>query len=144
MATREDIMTALLARLAGAWPFAMTGRRNRSPETFTAANSPALILVEHMERYEVESPSLPPKRALDVLALVYCDIGQDENAIPATVLNNILDGFDAALAPDSHGHGRCTLGGRVHSCRIDGEIERSSGDMTGKAMAVVPIRIHIP
>jgi hypothetical protein len=144
MSTRNQIADALLALLAGAYPFVTASRRNRDPKRIGVAEAPCLFLLEHEETYERPSPSLPPKRRLDLVALVYVDAGADENAVPAAILDDILDALDAALAPESFGEGRLTIGGRVFSAMIDGTIERSSGDMTGKAAAAIPIAILVP
>jgi hypothetical protein len=142
--TREQIMTALLTTLTASGNFPTYGRRNRHPETIAATNTPALILVGHGETYERQSPSLPARRTLDVDAIIYTDVGQNENAIPDSILNPLLDGLDASLMPDSPGTGRCTLGGLVYSAMIDGEIVKAPGDVTGKGLAIVPIRVIIP
>lgn len=142
--TREQVMAALLAKLAGSGEFATVGRRNRDPELIAAANTPALILVEHSETYVRPSPSLEPIRTLEVRAIVYSDTGQDENAIPSSIVNVLLDGVDAALAPDDMSSNRCTLGGLVYSARIEGALIKAPGDVTGKGLAVIPIKIVIP
>ncbi|MGH6836543.1 MAG: hypothetical protein ACREC9_13605 [Methylocella sp.] len=141
-ATREQVMTALLAALGG--QFTTVGRRNRNPETVASPGKPALILDDHRDLYERQAPSLPPRRIMDVMAIVYFDIGQDETAVPSTVLNNLLDGIDTAMAPDSLVTGRFTLGGLVYSCLIDGEIIKAPGDVTGKGLATVSIKIILP
>ncbi len=143
MTSREQIMTALLAALTAAGGYNLIGRRLRNPETIPVASTPALMLVEPEETYTRPSPSLPPKRVLDVAVFLYTNAGGDENIIPASVLNNLLDGIDAALAPDRL-TGRCTLGGLVESARIDGKIIKAAGDVTGLGMARVPIQIVIP
>jgi hypothetical protein len=55
-----------------------------------------------------------------------------------------LDRLDQALAPDNLLTGRCTLGGMVYSCIMDGDVEKAPGDVTGKSLAVVPISIVLP
>lgn len=143
-ASREQIMAALLSRLAASGEFATIGRRNRRPESIAAINTPALMLVEYSETYERQAPNLPPVRTLEARAIVYCDAGQDENAIPSSMVNTLLDGIDAVLVPDNPVLGRCTLGGLVYSAMIDGDIVRSPGDITGKSLALVPIKIIVP
>jgi hypothetical protein len=144
LASRESVMDALLSLLALTGDFVTIGRRNRDPETLDVDESPALFLVEHSETYERTSPSLPPKRVLNVRAVIYDDVGADETAIPSTHVNNALDNLDAALAPDNALTGACTLGGLVESVRIEGDVEKAPGDVTGKSLAVVPIKIVAP
>jgi hypothetical protein len=143
-ATREQIMQALLAKLQASGEFATVSRRNRNPETIAAPNTPALILVGDSESYEGDTPSLPQKRRLHVDAIIYYDVGDDENAIPDSVINPLLDGIDAALAPDKPATNSCTLGDLVQSVRIIGKMIKAPGDKTGKGLAIVPIVILIP
>jgi hypothetical protein len=140
MPSRNDVAAALLAKLAGAYAFTSTSRRNRDPQRIGPSQAPCLFLLDHEESYTRPSPDVPPVREIAFVALVYVDVGNNENAIPAAVMNDILDALDVALAGDPC-TGRETLGGLVFSCTIDGTIERSSGDMTGKAAAAVPISV---
>jgi len=142
VATREAIMEALLKQLAASGEFATVGRRNPGVETIPADNTPALLLLEAKETFDRPSPMLPPKRTLHALAAIYYDVGNSQTAIPASIINGLLDGFETALAPDASG--RCTLGDLVFSAMIDGEIEKAPGDRTGKGLAIVPIAILIP
>ena len=141
MITREEVMTALQARLT--LPSLKTiSRRNRAPETLSPSLTPALMLIGHREQFERPSLSAPPKITLHILAILYIDVGNDENAIPDGILNNLLDEITAALEPDDRNLGRLTLHGLVQSVTIDGEITKAPGDVTGKGLAVIPITIR--
>ena len=144
MATREAIMAALLAKLSGTAEYASVSRRDRAPETVTPALSPALFLFEESETYRRDGPSKPAVRSLIVKAVIYNNVGPSSNVIPMTIVNNALDALDAALAPDVPGLNTCTLGGLVNGVLIDGEIAKSPGQVTGVAVAIVPIRIILP
>ena len=146
MATREAAIGALFTRLCGAYAFTQTTRRLASPETIAAPGEPALALVPRPvgETYRVVAPNLPPRRTLALFAIVYVDAGADPNAIPETLLNPIRDAIDAALVADDPITGRCTLGGLVYSVRIEGDVEGSPGEKTGKGLAVIPIDIVLP
>ena len=144
MATREAVMNALLALLAGTAQYASASRRDRAPETVTPALSPALFLFEESEHYRREGPSRAPVRSLIAKAVIYNNVGPNSNAIPMTIVNNALDALDAALAADNRALGTCTLGGLVNGVLIDGEIAKSPGAVTGVAVAIVPIRILMP
>lgn len=143
MTTREQAMDALLALLSTAGTFSAIGRRNRDPQGIAAVGAPALILVEHSESYRVQSTIVPPIRYLLVRAIIYSDVGNDDNAIPASAINNLLDAIDVKLLPDSP-MGKCTLGGLVQSVVIDGEVIKAPGDITGKSLAILPIKILLP
>ena len=140
MITREAVMTALLQRLSIP-SFVTISRRNRAPETLSPSLTPALMLVGHKESFERPSASMPPKVILHLLAILYIDVGNDENAVPDAILNGLLDEVTLALHPDSPALGRTTLGGLVQSVMIDGEITKAPGDITGKGLAVIPITV---
>ena len=147
-ATREQIMDALLAQLAGitaqSTPLTAYGRRLRDPENVPGDQRPALFLVEHGDGWERPSPSVPPKRILTVWALLYTDVGQNENLIPMTQINYFIESIEAALAPDMPALNRFTLSGLVFNCMLDGEGLRAAGDTTGKSVAALPIKIILP
>ena len=143
MASRESIMAALLAKLAPS--FVTATRRRQPPEKLTPALCPALFLIDLEGNALRPAPNLPPVRSLMALAILYNDVGgADMNVIPVTAINNALDALDAALASDNPSTGRCTLGGLVYSALIDGKTEIDPGDLTGKATAIVPIKIILP
>ena len=144
MATREAVMTALLAAIVGTGAFETTGRRNRGSNAIGPTQSPACFLFQDSERQERKSPMLPPKRILNISAVIINDVGQDPAAVPATLINAALEALDALFRPDNLASGRCTLGGLVESLMIDGEIVQAPGDQTGKALAVVPLQIILP
>ena len=144
-ATREQIMEALQARFAATAGIpAILTRRNASPSTIATPNNPAMVLVKRHETYHRTSESLPPRRTMTVLGIVYVDTGSDPNGIPDAVLNPIQYAIDAALAPDSLQTNLCTLGGLVYAVIIRGELMNAPGDPTGKGIAIVPIDIIIP
>ena len=144
MATREAAMTALLAKIQAQNFFVATGRRARDPTAVTPALSPACFLVVSSERIRRESPSKPPVRTLEVSAFVYNDVGPTANAIPETVLNASMEALEAALAADDFARNACTLGGLVYAAYLNGEVRRAPAELTGKALAIVPIEIILP
>jgi hypothetical protein len=144
MATREQILNALLAVLTTTGSFALVSRRDRAPEQIGPGQSPALFLIDKGEHYERKSLNLPPIRTLRVEAIFYNDVGADLNLIPTTIVNNALDALDAAMAPDNPRTGLFTLGGLCYSCLISGEMPKVSGAKTGKGGAIVPIEIELP
>lgn len=141
---RETVMQALFVALQTSGKFKSVGRRNRDPETIGIESSPALMLVEHSESYRSPTTHQPPIRKLMVRAIVYFDVGGDDNAIPSGVINPILDAIDALFRPDNAMTGQFTLGGLVQSAIIDGAVVKAPGDKTGKGLAMVPITITLP
>jgi hypothetical protein len=141
---REEIVQALFDRLKNSGAYAEATRRNRAPESVKADHSPMLALLERQEFFERPSPSLPPKRIMILHAMISVDVGDDVNAVPAAIVNDLLDALEAALAPDDPITGKCTLGRLAESVMIDGEIVKAPLDAEGKTQALVPIRVLIP
>jgi hypothetical protein len=148
MPSRKSIMSALLAKLAppgGAFP--TSGRRLRDPEHVADLVKPALFLIKPNERYDRSSSNtLPPKRIMETYAVIYTDIGNDGDAVPADVIDDLLDIVDAALAPapaDQMRGGGQTLGGLVVNVVIDGSLDIAPGDVQGKGTVVIPINITL-
>lgn len=145
MTTREQAVTALFNLLSESSDFVTKGRRNTNPEGLGPAQTPALFLVEDTDKWDRASGyNNLAKREMKLYAIVYHDVGSNDAAVPSTIVNNALDAIEAAMVPDDIINGTFTLGKLVESCTIDGESQRSSGDTTGKALAVVPIRILFP
>ena len=142
---REPIFQALFALAQGAsWGdppagFAYASRRARLFDDLPA--TPALCQAEHEEEVEPVAGQ-PPRRILSVAWTVHHSTG-DPDAIAASINNLILDALDAALHPDSP-DGCCTLGGLVaHAC-IEGMVTKDPGDLDGRALMVVPVRMLVP
>ncbi len=145
---RETVMNALLARLATATaagvPFKASGRRVRDPENVPGDQRPALYLVEHEDDWERPAINLPAKTSMTVWALVYTDVGMNEDLIPMTQINQFIQAIEALLAPDTPVLNRFTLGGLVFNCMLKGRGIRAAGDTTGKSLAALPIEIIFP
>jgi hypothetical protein len=76
--------------------------------------------------------------------VVYTDAhNTNPGFVPATQINDICDALDIALAPEPATR-RCTLGGLVDFCRIDGEVKKVPGDLDGDGMIWASILITIP
>ncbi len=146
VATREEIMVALLARLAAAYPFAVVGRRNIAPDKIAKPGQPALILLKQHEfaRSTGETPFMSI-RTMTVLACCYFDASADVNAVPDTIINAMTQAIDDDLRKvDNALINRVTLGGRCYSVKISGQIDNAPGDQTGKGLAIIPIEIVLP
>ena len=143
MATREQVAAALLAAVQAGGYFTTTGRRASDPATIGPAQSPACFLVVSSEKIE-NKPAGPSKRTLTFTAFVYNDVGAAPNAYPETALNNAMEALESALKNDNPASGLCTLGGLVFAVLIRGEVHRAPAELTGKALALVPIDVILP
>lgn len=147
MTTREAAVEALFNVLKQSADFKVASRRNQDPEGLDpATQTPALFLVEDKDKWDrTAGYNMLAKREMWLWAIIYVAITpSDVNSIPSSFINNTLDEIEALFAPDNINTDTFTLGGIVQACVIDGEAQRASGDITGKALAAVPIRILFP
>lgn len=107
------------------------------------AAQPALFVRDTEEEMEYPDTILQIQTIKTEIWL-YARAGEDPNVSAGTVLNALLDGIQAALAPDDPTNGRFTLGGLVHWCRLQGRIDKEPGDLDGQAMAVAECLITVP
>ena len=146
---REAIYLALLARVwaAYAWknPLA-TARRVKLWGDVPLEMRPALYQFEGGdETYAWKANNAQPTRTLPANLFVYFDAKAPES-IGASQINAVMDALDTALQVTGGDIqiGRCTLGGLVYSCRIDGPVFKDPGDLDGDGMLNVPISIVVP
>lgn len=140
---RETIINALFVRVSSAAAFVTASRRLKMWSSVSAADKPAMFLVEREEIYTRTSEAVPEMVTLDVDIYIYTDVGQDQSVIPAATLNTLIDAVDAALKPDAL-TGKQTLGNTVSHCWIEGKIKKDAGDLDGQGVAVIPVRILVP
>jgi hypothetical protein len=146
---REEISVALFDRLSECTSFKTKGRRLPGADEVPGSAQPAFFLGSPTESYGWSTRGGDPLRRLTFTAWVYCFADGAHNAIPSTQINNVLDAFEAALQPDPlrdiRGEGeRCTLGGLVFDCRIEGNIDTDEGLLGPQGFARIPIIVVIP
>ena len=76
--------------------------------------------------------------------LIYHQAGRDDDAVPASTTNAILDAVKALFVDPADPDFTQTLGGLVHKCWIEGRIQKFQGDLDGQTLIVVPIKILVP
>lgn len=143
---RDRALEALAALVAGAYPWSTPpSRRLRLWSDVPRASRPCCFLFEGGRETYVWSNSAAPRRTISVQIFVYLDAG-DESVCGASQINDVMDALDAALAPSGMDAalGRQTLGGLVHSCRIDGAPFKDPGDLDGDALLVAPVKLVLP
>ena len=142
---RDPIFQALFALAqAASWGepatgFAYASRRVRLFDDLPA--TPALCQAEHEEEVE-QAAGQPPRRILSADWIVHHSTG-DPDAVPASTNNMILDALDAALESDTP-DGCCTLGGLVAHAWIEGKVSKDPGDLDGRALMVLPVKLLVP
>lgn len=116
-------------------------RRLRNPND--EQDMPALYLVELGEVHNYRESNSPALIEMNCEAWIYTKVGAAENAVPAAMLNMLLDGVERALYPTPRGY-RQNLGLRgVHYCRIEGEIQKDPGHAGQLASVMIPLKILI-
>ena len=120
-----------------------TGRR--VPHWQQVANQPALFLRRTGITDEAAHENFFTITTLECEAWIYCNAGQDADAVPDEALTGLERMLRDSFTPDGdYGDPRFTLGGLVHWCRIEGRSDISPGDQGPQAIARIPIRITLP
>jgi len=141
MIKREPIYAALFALVAGAANFVTAERRWRHWSELTPAEQPALFMLQKSEHAAVATLGAPTVWTLAVELYVYGH-ASDPYAAPATVLNPLVDGVEAALAPSPvTGLQDLGLPAMVQHAYIAGKIETDEGVLRDQAIAIIPIEI---
>jgi hypothetical protein len=119
--------------------FQTTARRLRDPAA--EQDMPALYLVELNELHGYRGSTSAIVVELNCEAWIFTRVGADENAVPAAMLNLLIDAVERALNPNDTRF-RQNLGLRgVLYARIEGELQKDPGHSAQTAMAVIPIKI---
>jgi hypothetical protein len=142
----EAIYQALFELAADlAWPPAgalgFSARRVKTFEDLPA--QPALCQAETDETVS-QVTGMPPITTFGASWLIYHQAGKDDEAVPASTTNAILDAVKALFVDPTDPEFAQTLGGLVHKCWIEGRIQKFQGDLDGQTLIVVPIRILAP
>jgi hypothetical protein len=117
--------------------FQTAARRLADPNT--EQDMPALYLIELGELHIWEG--MKPLVQFDCQAWIYTKVGATQGAVPASMLNVLLDGIERALYPTPQSF-RQELGGHgVLYCRIEGEVQKDPGHIGGLASVTIPLRI---
>jgi hypothetical protein len=141
MITREPIYAALFGLVADAANFDTTSRRMRHWSGVTPAEQPALFMHQKAERASVAALGAPTVWTLVVEIYVYAHASNPYVA-PATVLNPLIDGVEAALAPlPATGLQNLGLPAAVQHAYIAGKIETDEGVLRDQAVAIIPVEI---
>ncbi len=146
---REAIFAALFALVSPAYAWKSTpSRRLKLWGDVPLEQRPALFQFEGTEEGYTYTQSPNPKRVLEARLFVYTNC-KDTNVVGATQMNQIITAIETALLPQisdtKGGNGqRNSLGGLVHSCRIEGRVFRDPGDLDGDGLLRIPVIIECP
>lgn len=141
---REAIYAALFAKLVPAYAWKNTpARRVKLWSDVPVETRPAMFQFEGHDEQWNWSNSANPQVIFEASIFIYTSCPDPE--VGATILNEVLNAVTGALIPGVPDlqTGRQTLGGLVHSARIQGSVTRVPGDLDGDGMAIVPIRMLV-
>jgi hypothetical protein len=141
MIVREQIFTALWALGANAARFASANRRLRHWTDVAPAEQPALFMSEKGGQAAIKKLGAPIVWTLYAEFYIYAH-SSDPYLAPVTILNPLLDAFEAALAPSpTSGIQNLGLPQMVQHAYISGKIQTDEGVLGDQAIAIVPVEI---
>ena len=138
---REQIYSALFAKLQAVAGFVTVSRRLRHWDDVPQAEQPALFQAQKRESVSTE-PGLNPVWLLSLDLYIYARTGEDRDESPATVINPLVDAVLETLAPDPITN-KQTLGGLVQHAWVEGTIETDEGVLGEQGVAIIPIIIKV-
>jgi hypothetical protein len=140
--TREPIYAALFEKLRVISSLVTASRKLKHWADVPDIQQPALFQAQKSENV-TGMPKFPRVWELAVDVYLYVKTAKDPQAAPSTILNPLMDAVQNALAPDDPKLERCTLGGLVEHCWIEGRVETDEGALGDQAVAIVPILIKL-
>ena len=139
-------LPAVADRTASALTQGFQTTARRLADVNAEQDMPALYLIELSETHPpLDLPGRPPRAVMiefETEAWIFTRVGATENAIPAAMLNTLIDGVEAAIYPQDGSRQNLGVHG-VHFCRIEGQIIKDPGHSGPIAGAIIPIRISV-
>jgi hypothetical protein len=137
--TREPIVAALFAKVAGATGLVTSSRTLKHFSEVQPQDQPALF-VSPVSQMATRTRGIPTRWTLDIDIYIY--VSRETVAVPDTALNTILDSIESSLAPLPAQEVQ-TLGGLCEHCWIEGAIQIDIGALGSQVLCTVPIRILV-
>ncbi|HEV2097421.1 MAG TPA: hypothetical protein VGR45_00690 [Stellaceae bacterium] len=138
---RNKIYHALFEHLKNAAPFLTVGTRLKPWSQ--VSDQPAMFLRAGPANDWLPRPTKMPMRVvLEAEVWLYSSAGEDPDVSPSLSLNPLIDAIEAALDPFPLE--ALTLGGLVTHCWLEGNGALDSGDLTGQAVAMLPVKMLVP
>ena len=138
---REQIYSALFAKLQAVDGFVTVSRRLRHWDDVPQAEQPALFQAQKRESVSTE-PGLNPVWLLSLDLYIYARTGEDRGESPASAINPLVDAVLSTLAPHPITN-KQTLGGLVQHAWVEGAIETDEGVLGEQGVAIIPIIIKV-
>ncbi len=149
MATREQVLAALAARLQTKVPSLKVLRAYRDPNSLGPEEQPAAFVLADTFTPQ-ESRGRPPVWVLRVDIVLYAR-AQEASETPETQINALIDAVEVALQrsdvesiTDMTSPYTTNLGGLCSRCWISGSVDLIPGEPGGQAAALIPVEILLP
>lgn len=139
MQSLETICSTFFAKVSAVAGFKTTSRRLRVVEDVASADQPALFMTVVSLESQVNTKT-PTVWTLNLVLWIFVHTGGDENAIPSSIMNPLLNAVLESFAPGPI-ESEQTLGGLVHRCRVSGVIETEEGLLGDQAVSAIPVSI---
>ena len=147
--TREPTYAAMFAFFAGLTgggaPLFKTATRNLAHwDTVPGEDCPCLLLRQGKETARYKQ-GMPTVWTLSPMLWLYVrtNFQNDPNQIVGSIINPLVDAIEASIKIDDFTNHRCTLGGIVSHCAIQGTLEIIEGTMGDEAVAIIPLEIVV-
>lgn len=141
-ADRETIYQALFDYLQTIPGIVTFSRRVLLFHNVPPDQQPALYMEQVSETQLERRIGFPNRWRLSVMVGIYVHTGDDPDAVPATVMNPILDVFEKMF--QIKGPQRVTLGGLVADAMISGDERIALGSLGPQCFAFVPLELTTP
>lgn len=153
---RETIYKALFdlmkgTEINGEPAFVYATRRMRTSSDVGSMQQPAFMMQQFAERITRMGSGLPKKQVMPVVFwllfkpdALFTPVGDDNEIVPDTLINNYVDAFEDRLEPPTLRNapgGKQTLGNLVEHARIEGVIEFDPGLTDNQAVIRIPVEI---
>lgn len=138
----EPAYAALFALLEASADFATASRRLRHWSDVSPPDQPALFSVQGNPTVATQ-PGLDPVWTLRADLYVYANTQGADGVAPGQLMNPLLQAITEALAPDNVMTNKCTLGGLVEHCWIEGQIETDEGALGDQGVLIIPVAMLV-
>jgi hypothetical protein len=145
--TREQVAVAIFNLVSSVAGIVYSSRRPQEFSAVPIAQMPALYMGNMLEEYKyLHGTASPAIITLTYDFWIYVNV-QDPNLIPDTIINNLLDAVEAALAPVPYGSPGAvqTLGlAGVNHAWMEDLVFRAPGYLDGQGQVRFTVKVLVP
>jgi hypothetical protein len=137
--SRETAYVALFQKLEALGIFRTVTRKLKHWADTPVEDQPALYMAQNGEVKNIVRGQ-PTRTVLEVELYIYV---YTEGGEVGPILNPLLDAVETCLEPKNDGDHAQTLGGLVHHCWLEGQVQIFEGNLGTEAVAIVPVKILV-